>query len=387
MVRSRLDSIDLLRGLVMVIMALDHTRDFFSNAPYNPLDLARTDVPLFFTRWITHFCAPVFIFLAGTSAFLSQSSANGRTKGQLARFLLIRGLLLVVLELTIVHFGWNFNFDYDFALAQVIWAIGWSMVALAGLVFLPTRVVLAFGVLMIAGHNLLDNVRAASFGSASWLWTILHSPGTLEPVPGVRLYTLYSLIPWIGVMAAGYGIGPLFLRDRAERRRWLLWIGIALIAIFVVLRATNLYGDPRLWTPQKDTVFTILSFINAEKYPPSLLFLLMTLGPAFMALALFDTENGVVKTLGRPFIVFGRVPLFYYLLHLPLIHATALVLAHLQSGQAGALFASRPRSALPGYDLPVVYLVWLCIVLALFPICWLYMRLKRRYPNSVLRYL
>jgi uncharacterized membrane protein len=375
----------------MVIMALDHTRDFFSNATYNPLDLARTDVALFLTRWITHFCAPVFIFLAGTSAFLSQgtsqSSENSRTKSQLARFLLIRGALLVILELTIVHFGWNFNFNYDFTLAQVIWAIGWSMLVLAGLVFLPTRSVLAFGVIMITGHNLLDGIRPASFGDAAWLWTILHSPGTLRPLPGVQLYTLYSLIPWVGVMAAGYGIGPLFLQERADRRRWLVVIGLALTVLFAILRATNLYGDPRPWTPQRDTIFTILSFINCEKYPPSLLFLLMTLGPALILLAAFDTELGNVKAIGRPLVVFGRVPLFYYLLHLPLIHGTALILAYIQSGQTGALFASRPRAALPGYDLPVVYLVWLGIVLGLFPICWAYMRLKRRYPNSVLRYV
>jgi uncharacterized membrane protein len=379
---TRLDSVDLLRGVVMVIMALDHVRDFFSNAPYDPLDLARTDPALFLTRWITHFCAPVFVFLAGSSAYLSLS--RGRTKAGLARFLLIRGVLLVLLELTVVRFGWLFNLDYRFLFVQVIWALGWSMIVLAALVFLPTWAVAAFGIVMIAGHNLLDSIGPDRFGSLGWLWTILHNPGIM-PLPGGRYIVVYPLIPWLGVIALGYGIGPILVREQSERRRWLIGIGITMTLAFVVLRAINQYGDPQPWSQQSDALFTVFSFINLTKYPPSLLFLLMTLGPSLIMLALLDSKIG---PLGRPFVIFGRVPLFYYLLHLPLIHLIAVGIAYIRFGQASWLLDN--AMGVPsqyGYDLPVVYLVWLTVIVVLFPVCRWYAGVKQRRPDTWLRYL
>jgi uncharacterized membrane protein len=254
--RSRLDSVDLLRGLVMVIMALDHVRDFFSNAySFEPTDLTQTNTALFITRWITHFCAPVFVLLAGTGAFLSTS--RGKTKKGLAGFLLSRGLWLVFLDLFFVHtFGWWFNFDYHLLYGDVLWALGWSMVVMAGLVFLPVWLITAVGMAMVALHNLFDAVPADSFTSFRWLWAILHSGDILEPLPGVHFVPGYPLVPWIGVMAVGYGFGMLLLRPQDERRKWLLRLGIGLTLTFIVIRAANLYGDPRAWVIQKTGLFT-----------------------------------------------------------------------------------------------------------------------------------
>ena len=304
---SRLYSVDMLRGLVMVIMALDHVRDFFSNAySFNPTDLTQTNAALFFTRWVTHFCAPVFVFLAGTGAFLSTS--RGKTKKHLAGFLLSRGLWLVFLDLFFVHtFGWWFNVDYHLLYGDVLWAMGWSMVVMAGLVFLPIWSITAVGIAMVTLHNIFDGVRADSLGSFRWLWAILHSGDMLETLPGVHFIPGYPLVPWIGVMAAGYGFGTLMLHAQDKRRKVLLVLGIGLTVAFIVIRATNLYGDPHTWSVQQTSLFTFLSFINCEKYPPSLLYLLMTLGPAITALALFER---IRNSISRPFVTLGRVPLF-----------------------------------------------------------------------------
>src|SRR5215510_851090 len=253
---SRLYSVDTLRGLVMIIMALDHVRGFFSNAyAIDPTDLSKTNAALFLTRWITHFCAPVFIFLAGAGAFLSTS--RRKTKKELATFLLSRGLWLVFLDLFVVHtFGWWFNFDYHLLYGDVLWALGWSMVVMAGLVFLPVCSITAIGIAMVALHNLFDAVPADSFGSFRWLWAILHSGDMLEPLPGVHFIPGYPLVPWIGVMAAGYGFGTLLLRPQGKRRKELLVLGIGLTLAFVVIRAINLYGDPHPWFVQKTGLFT-----------------------------------------------------------------------------------------------------------------------------------
>ena len=269
----------------MVLMALDHARHYFHADAilFDPTDLTRTSPALFITRWVTHFCAPVFVFLAGTGAFLSAS--RGKTKKELARFLLTRGLWLVVLELTVIHFVWWFDFRY--LNAGIIWTLGWSMVVLAGLVFLPARAVTVFGVTMIVFHNLSDGVRAADFGVFHWIWTVLHIPGEFQRPGDVTLKVSYPLVPWAGLMAAGSGFGRLFRLEPRERRKWLFGLGGALTLVFVVLRALNFYGDPSPWSGQKNGVFTFLSFINLEKYPPSLLFLLVTLGPAIVALGLF----------------------------------------------------------------------------------------------------
>ncbi|MFN2455657.1 MAG: DUF1624 domain-containing protein [Pyrinomonadaceae bacterium] len=386
--RPRLDSVDFLRGLVMVIMALDHVRDYFHYATplFDPTDLTKTNAALFLTRWVTHFCAPVFVFLAGTGAFLS--AARGKTRGELSRFLLTRGLWLVFLELTLIRFGWSFNVDYQFTVGQVIWAIGWSMVVLAVLVYLPVWIVTACGVLMIATHNLFDPIQSASLGSFHWLWAILHHPEMLEPLAGRKFFTAYPLVPWIGVMAAGYGFGQVLLFESHRRRRWLLSLGTALTLSFIILRAVNVYGDPQRWAKQSSGLFTLLSFINCTKYPPSLLYLLMTLGPAIIALALFDGVRDSSHALIRPFVVFGRVPLFYYLLHIPLIHLLAVVFAVSRYGTK--IFSIGPTDKLPedwGYTLPVVYLVWLGVVLALYPLCRWFANLKRRRRDAWLSYL
>jgi len=380
---QRITSVDLLRGLVMVVMALDHTRDFFSNAFFNPLDLTQTTTALFFTRWITHFCAPVFVLLAGTGAYLYGS--RGRTNVEVSRFLFTRGLFLIMVEFTLVHFGWFFSFDYHFLLAQVIWAIGWSMVVLAGLIALrmPLWALATFGIAMITGHNLFDNVNADELGKLRWIWIILHQPRIIEFGRGRQMLAFYSLVPWIGVMAVGYSLGPILLKSPDERRRWLLGLGAVLTLAFIIIRWINIYGDPQRWFPQPSPWLTFLSFINTSKYPPSLLFLLMTLGPALLFLVIFDRVN-IGNPFARVLTVFGRVPLFYYVLHLSLIHAVAVVFSYVRYGTAPWLFSTdwMFRMNLPegyGYNLPIVYLVWLGVVILLYPACYWYARFKQNW--------
>ena len=388
--RPRLDSVDLLRGWIMVIMALDHVRDFFSREAmlFDPSDLTRTTVPLFLTRWITHFCASVFFFLAGTGAFLS--TGRGRTKGEVARFLLTRGLWLIVLELTLVQFGWAFRIDFHFLALMVIWALGCSMIALAGLIYLPLWGIATFGAVMVAGHNLLDGVRPEAFGSWSWLWKILHVQDGFHIAPGYSAFVVYPLIPWIGVMACGYALGALLEKERAERRRVLLWLGFGLVVAFVVVRTLNVYGDPRPWSAQSSALRTGLSFLNCAKYPPSLLFLLMTLGPSIILLAFFDRKLGA---LSKPFVIIGRVPLFFYLLHLPVIHGLAVLFAYLRHGYAGAIwngpvFATDASGIPPnyGYGLLGVYGFWILAVVLLYPLCRWFADLKQRRRDAWLSY-
>jgi len=382
---ARLDSVDLLRGLVMIIMALDHVRVFLHHATplFDPTDLARTNAPLFLTRWVTHFCAPVFVFLAGTGAFLS--GARGKTRGELSRFLLTRGLWLVFLELTVIRLAWTFDPTYSVTPLQVIWAIGWSMVVLSALIYLPTWAVTTFGVAVIALHNLLDPLTSASFGPLGWLWSILHTGEPLEPFAGRQFIPVYPLIPWVGVMAAGYGLGPVLLLERERRRRLLLRLGVGLTLAFVVLRALNFYGDPRPWSLQESGLFTLFSFFNTHKYPPSLLFLLMTLGPALVALRLFDRGTG---RLARPLVTFGRVPLFYYVLHLYLIQMLAVVFAIARYGpRVGEAFAGGRLPPDYGYGLSVIYAVWLGVVAALYLPCRWFAGLKRRRREAWLSYL
>ena len=392
--RARLNSVDAVRGIVMVIMALDHVRDFFHvyAKTFDPLDPSKTWTTLFFTRWITHFCAPTFVFLAGTGAFLS--TRRGKTKNELSWFLLTRGLWLILLEVTAVRFGWFFNFDYHFVFVQVIWAIGWGMIVLAGLVFLPTRVIAAFGLALIFLHNALDGLRSQDFGAWRWLWVVLHETNILFPREGSLVLIAYPLVPWVGVMAAGYAFGEILTLERERRRRLLFRVGFAAVALFVLLRWLNVYGDPLPWASQeRGAWFTFLSFLNTQKYPPSLLFLLMTLGPSIIALALFDRER-VPGALTRPFVTFGRVPLFYYLLHVPLMHLVAVVFAYVKYGHAEWLFLNWPPPGQPqlepkgyGYDLWVVYLVWLGVVLALYPLCRWFAAVKSRRRDAWLSYL
>ena len=372
---ARLVGIDLVRGVAMVVMALDHVRDFFSHVRFDPTDLALTSPSIFMTRWVTHFCAPLFVLLAGTSAWL-----HGRRvpRAELARFLLVRGLWLVVLELTVVRFGWTFNVDYAFSFAQVIWAIGWSMVALAGLVWLPVPVVAAFAIVMIAGHNLLDGLGGDRFG----LWAVFHNGGMVQPLAGHALFVVYPLGPWIGVMALGWVLGAW-----VEQRSRLVALGLAMTAAFVALRLWNGYGDPHPWHPDPRPAFSALSFLNTTKYPPSLLFLLMTLGPGLVFLGFAER---VPAALARPLVVFGRVPLFYYVLHLPLIHALAVAVTWWSGRPLAPLFASVSIFAAPpdyGYRLAVVYAAWVVVVLTLFPACRWFADVKRRRRDPWLSYL
>src|SRR6516225_4632724 len=322
--RSRLNSIDFLRGLVMIVMALDHTRDFFAAGGFNPRDV--TEPALFLTRWITHFCAPTFVFLAGISAFLYGTE---RKTSDVSRYLFTRGCWLVLIEFTVVRFGWTFGFHIDYLVIQVIFAIGASMIALAALVHLPRWAIATVGLALIAGHNLFDGIKAEQFGAAAPVWNLLHQPAALDLTHGFKLIVLYPLIPWIGVMAAGYALGPLFRLKRETRARQVFAIGALSTVGFVFLRATNLYGDPAPWTVQNGVVATALSFIDCEKYPPSLLFLAMTLGPALMLLAVSDGAQG---TITGWIMTFGRVPLFFYIAHIYLLHATAILFAWITIG-------------------------------------------------------
>jgi uncharacterized membrane protein len=369
-VRTRIYSVDLLRGFVMVVMALDHTRDFFGASGANPRDVA--DPALFLTRWITHFCAPTFILLAGVSAYLY--GARGHSTGKVSRFLLTRGLWLILIELTVVRFGWRFNFTLDFFVFQVIWVLGASMVVLAGLVYLPRWAIGTVGIAMIAGHNLLDGVHAQAFGSVAWIWNFLHQPALLKTQSG-GVFPLYSLIPWIGVMAAGYALGPAI--QQGPQRRLMMRLGTAITLGFVLLRATNLYGDPTPWTVQGSWPATLLSFVNCEKYPPSLLYLSMTLGPALMLLALLESARG---RLADWITTFGRVPFLYYVSHIYLIHLLAVLYAALAFGNASWLFGGFPLQRPAGYGLPLhsIYAVWLVVLVALYPLCRWFAALKQR---------
>ncbi|HKD02358.1 MAG TPA: heparan-alpha-glucosaminide N-acetyltransferase domain-containing protein [Terriglobales bacterium] len=391
--QGRLQSVDALRGAVMILMALDHTRDFVSRAAmsFQPTDLARTTTALFFTRWVTHFCAPVFAFTAGLGAFLWLR--RDRTRGQLSRFLITRGLWLMFLELTVLRgilfldVGWSDRL----VLLAVIWMLGLSMVVLAGLIHLPPRWLLPLSLLVIASHNLFDSVDPARFGRAAWIWDILH---VLQPFPvhGALVMAAYPLVPWFAVMAAGYCVGPVLRWERERRQRFLIRLGLGLSFLFVVLRAWNRYGDPVPWSSQHSTLFTMLSFLNCTKYPPSLAFLLMTLGPAMIALAWLErirfSEN-------HPLMVFGRVPFFYYILHLAVIHASAIFLNYLRYGWTNFLLLAAPslggpRQEFPpdyGFELWVVYAVWIAVVVFLYPVCRWYAGLKRQRTDWWLSYL
>jgi len=381
---ARLESVDVVRGVIMIVMALDHVRDYFSNPGFEPTDLSKTTIMLFFTRWITHFCAPVFFMLTGTGAYLSLKK---QSQPKLSRFLFTRGLWLIFLELTFIRcLGWQFNFDYQLTVLIVLWALGWSMIVLSALSYLPAPWVAAFGVVMIAGHNLMDGVQ-----SANPIWSILHSPNLVWANEQHSIFALYPLIPWVGVTAAGYGLGPIYWWEAARRRAFLLRLGLGLTAAFVVIRAINRYGDPLHWSVQKSAVFTVLSFLNTLKYPPSLLYLLMTLGPAMIFL--WAVDGGTPRWL-RPALTVGKVPMFYYVLHIPFMHLLAVIVCYAHYGQAHWMFESNGIEQFPvakppgwGYSLPVVYLVWAFVVIALYPLCKWYAGLKQRSSNPWLSYL
>ena len=399
--RARVDAVDLLRGLIMVIMMLDHTRDFVHSGAFafDPTDLTRTYPLLFFTRWITHFCAPVFVFLAGTGAYLQE--LRGKTKPELSKFLLSRGLWLIFLELTVVRVLIFFNAHYYtlFALLQVIWAIGWSMIALSALIHLRLRTIVVISVGMIALHNLLDGIRVTSWagpgtpvpGVGASLWKILHEPGLIFPFgyPGPAAQVLYPLVPWIGVMGAGYAFGSIYRMDGAARKRALLRIGGAITVSFILIRAINVYGDPSPWAAQRTPVMTALSFLNVSKYPPSLLFLLMTLGPAILFLAVLEGRGR--GPLAKVLITYGRVPLFFYLLQWATAHGLAVVASWLAGKPVAPLFGDLGFGPPPpqgfGFGLGAVYLLWAVGLLMVYPLCRWFAGVKARRHDWWLSYI
>ena len=368
----------------MIVMALDHVRDYFHRSAFlfSPTDLTQTDTALFLTRWITHFCAPIFVFLSGISAYLS---GLNKSENALSGFLLKRGIWLVFAELFIVTLEWTFNPAYPAFSFQVIWAIGISMIVLSALVRLNPRIILALAIGLIAGHNLLDPIHVPGTGPASIAWTALHESGDFSAGP-FKLLFRYSVLPWIGIMAAGYSLGPVFTPrfDARTRKRILVSTGAAAVLLFVLLRAINVYGDPAPWSAQKTIAFDILSFLNVTKYPPSLLYILMTLGPALLFLAVTE---GPLNKLSAKISVLGGVPMFYYLAHIFLIHLLAI---------AGVLLAGHPASdmilndrvnrvpALKGYgfSLPWVYAVWIVVILILYPVCRWYGQYKKSHQST-----
>lgn len=411
---ARVAAIDVIRGAVMVLMAIDHVR------VYSGLPAGGPTPGIFLTRWVTHFVAPAFIFLAGTSAFLHGRKLAGA--GALARFLLTRGLWLVLLELTVLRMAWTFNFDFShYLLAGVIWVIGWCMVLLAGLIFLPTWAVTTFG-LVLLGHNILDAFSQTLYpmmetSSWAWLLQVLYFGGPVQiGEHGPTLFVLYSIVPWIGVMALGYAFGRVVIMDACPRRRICIALGTAAIALFLVLRGFNLYGDPRPWSspkppaaqaqqstpgaqasqpapspaPRRPQAPAWISFLNTNKYPASLLFLLMTLGPMLLIFPFLKNTGRVPGVLT----MFGRVPFFYYVLHIPLIHLAAIIVSLVRSGTVSPwLFLNHPvmiPPAPPGYvwSLGLLYLVWaLVVVLLYFPCRWFAGVKQRRKDIGFLSYL
>ena len=392
---ERLDSVDCLRGLVIVLMALDHTRDFFGGMSFGGAESAAFSSPsVFFTRWVTHFCAPTFVLLAGLGAYLSR--VRGLSVPALAGFLFTRGLLLVVLELTVVDFGWSWEWNFRNGMLQVIWAIGWSMVGLSVLVWLPTWVIGLLGLAIIAGHNVFDGVTGAKLvtenpwlvnvlGERGWFWDLLHIPyRSFQPAKGWGYFNLYPLLPWFGVLCAGYGLGPLMTQSAPRRRKALLLLGLVAIVHFLALRWFNGYGDPSRWTvistrEGTNELRTVMSFLACTKYPPSLLFVLMTLGPALVLLVALEWRLPYFKDF---FLTFGRVPLFFYLIHLPAIQG----LARLEHGWRRNAPESPSLFPLDAGGLPKVFLIWAMVVLLLYFPCRGYGWLKKRY-GGVFKYL
>ncbi|PYY17973.1 MAG: hypothetical protein DMG60_09850 [Acidobacteria bacterium] len=391
---SRIWSVDVLRGLVMVVMALDHTRDYLTYLRFQPEDLARSYPALFFTRWITHFCAPLFFFLAGTGAYLLRSKSG--TTGRVATFLWTRGVWLIVLEFTVIEYAWTF---VPWHFGGVIWSLGCAMIILGVLVWLPEPVILAFGLLVVGAHDLTDGVKLQSLGSFAPLWSLLHRTCT---VPHTEFFVLFPILPWAAVMALGYVFGRVLLRSGENRRRLTLRLGLVATLLFVCLRAFNAYGNPTAdvafnsagaWHSQASWAMTLVAFLDVEKYPPSLQFLLMTLGPSLIFLAYLDRvrPGSTIEKILRPLLIFGRVPLFFYVLHLYAIHVLAIILAlafhqPVQWLLHGAFWMNRLPAGY-GHGLPMIYAMWILIVALLYVPCARFAALKQRKRSWWLSYL
>ncbi len=383
-VTTRIESIDLLRGIVMIIMALDHVRDYFHADAflYHPLDLEKTNAAIFVTRWITHFCAPVFVFLAGTSAFLV-----GQRKGkrELSTFLLTRGIWLIILEFTIINISWFFNFKFTFFALTVIWAIGVGMIALAAAIHLPFKAILFIGILFVAGHNLLDPVHVDGETAQSFIWKVLHE-AALVKFPYFTVFIGYPVLPWTGIMLLGYCFGALYTPsvDPVFRKKRLYLLGFSSIIVFFILRAVNIYGDPVPWSVQSSTLDTFLSFIKVTKYPPSLSYALITLGPSLLFLAVSEKYSGKLVDIVT---ALGRVPMFYYIIHLYVIHIVALIAARATGFKLTDMVfdtwvTDSPNLKGYGFSLGVVYMIWILLVLGLIPLCLWYDRYKRNHRDK-----
>lgn len=392
---NRLASLDALRGTVMIIMAIDHVRDFFDHYSMSnsPTDLSKASAIMFFTRWITHFCMPVFMFSAGAGAFLWWNR-GGKTRGQLSWFLATRAIWFLVLECIVMNFAYSFNLSANsLTLLLVLYIFGACMLLLAGLVHLPLRWLAILSIAIIALHNLLDPWSASQFGRFAWAWHLLHQPGVIM-LGNHPAFVVYPILPWIGVMAAGFCFAQLFTLDETVRRRITLRLGFALTAAFVVLRAINIYGDPSRWSTQKSALFTALSFLNCTKYPASLDYVLMTIGPALLLLAWYDR---VRFSNNNPLIVFGRVPLLYFIVHFYAIHVLLGIMSYLRYGNRVFSFIFNampamggPREAYPpdfGYPLWVTYAIWICLVAALYPLCRWFAQYKATHRSWWLSYL
>lgn len=390
----RIQSVDALRGAIMILMAIDHIRDFVTESAqqFLPTDLTRTTPAIFLTRWITHFCAPVFILTAGLGAYFWMTR-RGHSKAELSRLLVSRGLWLIVLEITLLRFIMfsQISFTAHPVLLIILSTIGFSMIALAGLIYLPPRILVGLSAAIIVLHNLLDGVSAVRFGWAAWIWNILYQRGIIA-VDGMKFRPAYGVLPWIGVMVGGYCLGMVFDWDAARRRRFLVRLGLALSAAFIVVRAINGYGDPLSWSHEASPVFTVFSFLNVTKYPPSLDFLLMTLGPALVAMAWLEKVH---FRFTNPLIVFGRVPFFYYGAHLLLAHLMAIAINCARYGPKPFLLMTPPSMGGPsslfpvGYGFPLwtAYAVWVVVLLLLYPVCLWFARLKQRRHDWWLTYL
>ncbi|NOT50947.1 MAG: DUF1624 domain-containing protein [Chitinophagaceae bacterium] len=382
--KKRIASIDLLRGLVMIIMALDHTRDFTHTTAWteDPLSMQTTTPVLYFTRWITHFCAPVFVFLSGMSAFLQ---SKRKTKKELSVFLVTRGFWLILVEIFIVNLIFTFDISFSVIGLQVIWAIGISMLLLGLAIWLPFPVIFAIGILIVLGHNALDFYEKDHKGPFNHWYELLHRPGFNVPFVGnTRLLILYPFLSWLGLMFCGYCFGKLVSdRQGAARKKLLLITGFSLILLFIVLRYSNEYGDPALWSEQKNGLFTFLSYMNVTKYPPSLLYMCATIGPALIFMAFFnEAKSGIAKMIS----VYGRVAFFYYILHFFILHLVCVILFFINghslsesnSANLGVLFV------VPGEGVPLwgVYLVWIAVVIILYPLCRWYDNYKTRHKEK-----
>ena len=388
--KNRIESIDFLRGLVMIIMALDHVRDyfFFGSFTSNPSDLATTTPLLFYTRIITHYCAPVFILLTGTSAYLYGAKTNKR---DLSKFLFTRGIWLIFLELVVNNFVWYFDPSYSLIVLQVIWAIGFGMLFLSGIIYLSNKIICMIGLAIICLHNLFDVFVFEGQSLDAIVWYFLHQQAIIEISDQTSLIFGYPIIPWIGLMAIGYVLGSLYTDYQAEERKALLMkYGLYSIGAFLILRLTNFYGEPNPFIIQDSITYSLMSFFNTTKYPPSLLYILMTIGPSLLILALIEKIKNRFTDF---FIVFGRVPLFYYFLHVFVIHIFAIILLIVNGGDPSIMFKMTPylghqqQLVEYGYPLWVVYSVWFIVILILYPACYKYMKYKSTSNKWWLSYL